>query len=65
MRKNKYDQLFNPNQETNRLSFIFFSHCDEVKNDEEGKKSLREAFSRAYKIAQNRELKEASKGILR
>ena len=65
MSKNKFEQLFNSNQETNSLSFIFFSHCDEVKNDEKGKKRLREAFLRAYKIAQNRELKEASKGVFR
>ena len=65
MSKNKYDRLFNSNLESNRISLIFFSYLDKVKNDEKEKKELIEAFSNAYSIAQRREFNEAQKGIYR
>lgn len=63
MKSNKFSKLFNSNDESSHLSYIYFSYCDKVKQDE--REDLYIAYTNASQIALKRELKEAERGIFR
>lgn len=63
MSGNKYSKLFDPKQESMHLSYIYFSYCDKVKQEDQ--KELYDAYIAASDIAETREFEEAIQGIYR
>lgn len=59
----KYDKLFDSSMETSRLSLLYFKLSENA--DTEEKKKIKEAFYRAYRVADSREMLEAMNGVYR
>ena len=57
-----YNRLFDSNLKTSSLSYLYFKNIKDVPEDEFNQ--FREAYNKAYNIAEARECAEAKKGIL-
>ena len=57
----KYRDIFDSKLSTSKLSLLYFTHCDNVKEDD--KEAFETAFTESYNKAEAREMAEAQKGI--
>lgn len=60
---NDFKEIFDPNLPTDKLSLLYFTYCDDVRDKE--KEEFESTYSKAYSIALEREFKDAQNGIYR
>jgi hypothetical protein len=58
----QFDKIFDPSLNTSKLSYLFFKYYNDV--DESERKEYKDVYSKAYRIAENREVDEALNGIM-